>query len=62
MLILSRRVGEILCVGDDVSMQILSIQGNQVRLGIVAPKHVEVHRKEVYTRIQAEKNEEACGS
>jgi carbon storage regulator len=61
MLILSRRVGEIVCVGDDVYMQILSIKGNQVRLGIVAPKNVEVHRKEVFTRIQAEKNEEAYG-
>lgn len=54
MLILTRRIGETLVIGDDVSVTILSINGNQVRVGITAPKEVQVHRQEIYDRIQSE--------
>lgn len=55
MLILTRRIGEVLRIGDDVSITVLGIKGNQVRIGIDAPKDVSVHREEIYQRI---KNEE----
>lgn len=55
MLILTRRIGETLMVGDDVKVTVLNIQGGQVRIGVDAPKQVEVHREEIYKRIQAEK-------
>lgn len=55
MLILTRRIGESLRVGDDVEVTILGIKGNQVRIGILAPKEVAVHRAEIYRRICAEK-------
>lgn len=55
MLILSRRNGEKLIIGDDVELTILGIKGNQVRIGVNAPKDVAVHREEVYLRIQKEK-------
>lgn len=55
MLILTRRIGETLMVGDDVKVTVLNIQGGQVRIGVDAPKQVEVHREEIYNRIQAEK-------
>lgn len=58
MLILTRRVGESLIIGDDIVVSVLEIKGNQVRIGIEAPKNVSVHRNEVYERIQAEKNQE----
>jgi len=48
MLILTRRIQEAIMIGDDVSVMVLSVRGNQVRLGIDAPKHVEVHREEIY--------------
>jgi carbon storage regulator len=54
MLILSRIPDETLMIGDDITVTVLGIQGNQVRLGISAPKDVDVHREEVYNRIQAE--------
>ncbi len=54
MLILTRRVGESLMIGDDVSVTILGVKGNQVRIGITAPKHVAVHREEIYQRIRRE--------
>ena len=54
MLILTRRVGEGLKIGDEVEVTILGIKGNQVRIGILAPKEVPVHREEVYRRIRAE--------
>ncbi len=55
MLILTRRIGETLMVGDDVSITVLGVKGNQVRLGVNAPRDVAVHREEIYQRIQDEK-------
>jgi len=55
MLILTRRVGEKLMIGDDVEVHVLGVKGNQVRFGIDAPKDVAVHREEIYKRIQLEK-------
>jgi len=57
MLILTRRVGETLVVGDDVTVTVLGVKGNQVRLGVNAPKDVSVHREEIYQRIQQEKGQ-----
>jgi len=55
MLILTRRTGEALMVGDDVTVTVLAVQGNQIRIGVNAPKSVAVHREEIYRRIQSEK-------
>ncbi|MDJ0879132.1 MAG: carbon storage regulator CsrA [Halieaceae bacterium] len=54
MLILTRRIGETLMVGDNVTVTVLGVKGNQVRLGVNAPKDVAVHREEIYNRIQHE--------
>lgn len=54
MLILTRRIGETTCVGDEVTVTVLGVKGNQVRLGFTAPKHIEVHREEIYERIKKE--------
>ena len=54
MLILSRRIGETICIGDDIHITVIITKGNQVRLGVKAPKSVSVHREEVYRRIQVE--------
>jgi carbon storage regulator len=55
MLILTRRVGETLMIGNEITVTVLSVQGNQIRLGIAAPKEIPVHREEVYVRLQEEK-------
>lgn len=56
MLILTRRIGESLMIGDDVNVTVLGIRGNQVRIGVNAPKTVAVHREEIYEKIQHEKD------
>jgi carbon storage regulator len=55
MLILPRRVGESLMIGDDVTITVLGVKGNQVRIGVNAPKSIAVHREEIYKKIQQEK-------
>ena len=56
MLILTRRVGETIMVGDEVTVTIIGIKANQVRIGVDAPRQIAVHREEIYHRIQAEKD------
>ena len=62
MLILTRRVGETLVIGDDVNVTVLGVRGNQVRLGANAPKEVAVHREEIYQRIQKENDSDISSS
>ena len=57
MLILTRRVGETIMVGDEVQVTVLGIKGNQIRIVINAPEEIAVHREEIYNRIQAEQEE-----
>jgi carbon storage regulator len=52
MLILTRRAGETLMIGDDIVITVLGVKGNQVRIGVDAPRNVAVHREEIYQRIQ----------
>ena len=61
MLILTRKANETLIVGNDVTVTILGVKGNQVRIGVNAPKEISVHREEVYNRIKAEKQQERTG-
>jgi len=60
MLILTRRVGETVMIGDDVTITVLGVKGNQVRVGINAPKHVAVHREEIYERIKREQQSDGA--
>ena len=62
MLILTRRVGETVMIGDEVSVTVLGVKGNQVRLGVNAPKEIAVHREEIYERIKREQQDNAGGS
>ncbi|MCP5419882.1 MAG: carbon storage regulator CsrA [Gammaproteobacteria bacterium] len=62
MLILTRRVGETLMIGDDVTVTVLGVKGNQVRIGVNAPKDIAVHREEIYERIKREQQENAAAA
>ncbi|OOF54099.1 carbon storage regulator [Rodentibacter genomosp. 2] len=57
MLILTRKVGESVLIGDDISITVLSVRGNQVKLGVQAPKEVSVHREEIYQQIKKKQDE-----
>ena len=59
MLILTRRVGETLVIGDEVTVTVLGVRGNQVRLGVNAPKDIAVHREEIYERMQSEQTSDS---
>lgn len=57
MLILTRNIGKTLCIGDNITITVLDIKGAKVSLGITAPAHIEVHRKEIYDRIQQKESQ-----
>jgi carbon storage regulator len=58
MLILSRRIGESLIINDDMKVTVLGIKGNQIRIGVTAPREVAVHREEIYNRILRERDQD----
>jgi carbon storage regulator len=62
MLILTRRVGETLMIGDEVTVTVLGVKGNQVRIGVNAPKDIAVHREEIYERIKREQEGVSAGN
>lgn len=62
MLVLSRRLDETLIIGDDIKIKVLGISGNQIRIGIDAPKEISVHREEIYLRIKAELAQQAVAA
>jgi carbon storage regulator len=62
MLVLTRKLKEAIQIGDDIEITVLAIHGDQVKLGINAPKHVEIHRKEIYLAIQKENSEASLAS
>ncbi|WP_282033776.1 carbon storage regulator CsrA [Metabacillus indicus] len=59
MLVLTRKTGEVIKIGDDIEISVISISGDQVKIGINAPKHIDIHRKEIYLSIQEENNKAA---
>ncbi|MEL3970962.1 carbon storage regulator CsrA [Rossellomorea oryzaecorticis] len=61
MLVLTRKTGEAIQIGEDIEISVVSVKGDQVKLGINAPKNVEIHRKEIYLTIQEENNEASKG-
>ncbi len=61
MLVLSRKQGQSLCIGDDIHLTILGVSGNQVRVGIEAPREMEIHREEVYLRIKSDREKNRAG-
>ncbi|MEK4424131.1 carbon storage regulator CsrA [Solibacillus sp. FSL K6-1523] len=62
MLVLSRKKGETIMIGDEIEVKVLSIDGDQVKLGIVAPKSIKVHRSEIFDAIQAQNKEALSGT
>jgi len=62
MLILTRRVGETVMIGNDVTVTVLGVKGNQVRIGVNAPKDIAVHREEIYERIKREEGHDGTAS
>jgi carbon storage regulator len=62
MLVLTRKIKEAIQIGDDIEITVLAISGDQVKLGINAPKHIEIHRKEIYLAIQKENSEASLAS
>jgi carbon storage regulator len=65
MLVLSRAVGELISIGDDISVRVLSVSGGTVRFGVEAPRHIDVHRSEIYQKIQKKKAQvarQACSA